>query len=256
MFISTVYKEKKSYMRYEVGFQKHPIVLQKHKDVKMKAFHFYFKLFPSCVKKMKKERSINFGKSFNSKTESSWNEEDCSETFICFVETIKSLSSEMDDLGQIHIKMQRFFTQNEIISGKRSVLMESFVWVLLYETFTSYPHCMTIKADEQVFMFFATLLNGIVPPPPSLQLLAYNAAAKEKKNADVLDRVRHKIMLCIAKGLVCVKEHRQVVTLETLMGMDHMQEKEMYFLVEKYDYRTESIFSLFWYSMLKIYGAL
>ena len=134
--------------------------------------------------------------------------------------------------------------------------MESFVWVLLYETFTFYPHYMAIKADEQIFMFFATLLNGIVPPPPSLQLLAYNAAAKEKKNADVLDRVRHKIMLCIAKGLVCVKEHRQVVTLETLMGMDHMQEKEMYFLVEKYDYRTESIFSLFWYSMLKIYGAL
>jgi len=256
MLISPVFKEKKGYLLYEVAFPKYPIVVTKHKDVTMKAFHVYFNLFPSCVKKMQKERSINFGKSFNCTTESSWNEEDCSETFICFVETIRSLSCEMDDLGEMHIKMQRFFTQNEIISGKRSILMESFVWVLLYETFTFYPHCMTIKADEQVFMFLATLLDGIVPPPPSLQLLAYNAAAKEKKNADVMDMVRHNIMLCIAKGLVCMKEHRQVVTLETLMKMDHMKEREMYFLMDIYDDRTSGIFSLFWYSMRKIYGAL
>ena len=259
MFCQPIFKEKKGYRLYQSIFQKHHLVCcpPKNEDLTMKDFHVYFNLLPSWVDKMQKERSINFGKSFNCTMESSWNEEDCSETFLCFVETIRSLSCEMDGLGEIQFKMQRFFTQNEIISGKRSVLMESYVWVLLYETLDFYPQLnMRMKADEQVFMFLATLMNGIVPPPPSLQLLAYNAAAKEKKNADVLDMVRHKIMLCIAKGLVCVKDHRQVVTLETLMKMDHMQEKEMYFLIDPCDHRTSAIFSLFWYSMCRIYHAL
>ena len=240
-------------------FQQHPLACYPPmmEDVTMNDFQVYFNLLPSWVDKMHKKRSINFGKSFNCTTESSWNEEDCSETFICFVETIRSLSCEMDCIGEIHIKMQRFFTQKEIISGKRSVLMESFVWVLLYETLSFLPHInMTIKADEQVIMFLVTLMNGIVPPPPSLQLLAYNAAAEEKDNADVIGMVRHKIMLSIDKGLVCVKEHRQVVTLESLMKMDHMQGKEMYFLVEANDHNTSNIFLLLWGSMTKIYNAL
>jgi hypothetical protein len=194
-------------------------------DMTLKDFQDYFNVFPSRVEKMDMEKSINFGKIFNCTKEMSWKEEDCSETFLCFVETIKSLSCEMDCVGEIQIQMKRFFTPTEIISGKTSVMMESFVWVLAKETLAYYPPSVdgkiTSKDEEHVIIFLISLLNGIVTPPcPSLLLLAYNAASKEKKNANVMDIVRDKIMFSISKGLV--KEHRQVLTLETLMKMEHI----------------------------------
>ena len=222
----------------------------------MKDFQDYFNFFPSCVEKMNMEKSIYFGKIFNCIKERSWREEDYSE-FLCFVETIKSLSCEMDSFGELQIQMKRFFTHTEIINGKTSVMMESFVWALVNQTLPDYPLSflwkITSKDEECVVVFLITLLNGIVPPCPSLQLLAYHAASKEKNNAEVIDTVRDNIMSSIKKGLVCVKDHRQVLKHETLMKMEHIQGKEIYYPMHLYHDETSNIFRLFWDSMKRIY---
>ena len=223
----------------------------------MKDFELYINLFPSCVEKMKMEKAIKFGKIFNSIMGRSWKEEDCSETFLCFVKTIESLSCELDCRCEIQIQMKRFFTHTEIISGKTSVLMESFVWALAKETLAYYPvsllSVMTSKDEEHVIVLLISLLNGIVPPCPSLQIIAYNAAAKAKRNVKLLDMVRDKIIYSIDKGLVFVKEHSQVLTRETLMKMEHIQGKEMYYPMHTNHNETSNIFLLFWPSMKRIY---
>ena len=147
------------------------------KTMSLQKLYEYINSLSVCVDSLQMQDTLLFSRRYD-KTDAI--DEPLEESFQKFISTIKSLRCIMSDKFEIH--MTRYFTKKEVLLGKVSRNMQTYLWSLGYISIGAGLFEEVFEPEKrkmvEVMFFVEDAFKKTLPPVRSLQSLAFDAVQK------------------------------------------------------------------------------